>query len=139
MVKARTALQEFYATEGLPPHGNLTVWVDWVTVFGVHLPLPNIFGRYKVLPYHDLHHLVTAYGTDEAGECEVGAWTLATGGGPWLGLIYDTMTTTLGFVRFPRRTLAAWRRGRASRNLYAYPLGDLLEMDVAAVRALARI
>ena len=136
MAIAREALQQFYVDEGLPTHGNLTVWFDWVKLFGVPLPLPNIFGRTKVLPYHDLHHIVTGYQTDEVGECEIGAWTMATGGGPLLGHVYDAMTLTMGLIRFPERTKAAWRRGRRSKNLYAYPLDTLLEMDVEELQAL---
>ena len=136
MTTARDALKEFYRVENLPEHGNLTVWIDWVTMFGIPLPLPNIFGRTKILPYHDLHHLVTGYHTDEVGECEVGAWCMATGRGPLLGHIYDGMTTTMGFLRFPKRTLAAWRWGRQCTNLYAYPLEELLDMEVDELRRL---
>jgi len=136
MTVAREALLQFYRREQLPTHGNQTVWVDWVTVFGVQLPLLNIFGRARVLPYHDLHHLVTGYRTDEAGECELGAWTLACGSGPLLGKVYDTMTATLGLIRFRERTVAAWRRGKRCQTLYAYPIDTLLEMEMDALRSL---
>ena len=82
MTVAREAIQAFYRQENLPAHGNVNVWVDWVTAFGIKFPFPNILGRNKVLPYHDLHHIVTGYRTDEAGEFEVGAWCLATGKNP---------------------------------------------------------
>ena len=139
MTIARHALQHFYATENLPADGNQNAWIDWVTVFDIPMPLPNIFGRVAILPYHDLHHVVTGYHTDEPGECEIGAWTLATGKGPLLGMIYDGMTTTLGLIRFRERTLRAWRRGRTCRNLYAYPLEELFEMDVEQLQELVGI
>ena len=137
MTTGREALKAFYERENLPAHGNQTVWVDWVTAFGIPFPLPNLFGRTKVLPYHDLHHIITGYRTDEAGECEVGAWCLATGKEPLLGILYDGISTTLGLLRFRERTLAAWRQGRKCQTLYHYPIEELLDMEVEDIRALA--
>jgi len=137
MTTGREAMKRFYRRENIPDHGNLTVWIDWVTVFGINMPLPNIFGRTKVLPYHDLHHIITGYKTDEVGECEIGAWCLATGKGPLLGYVYDSMTTGLGMIRYRERTLAAWRSGRKCKTLYEYPLEELLDMEVDELRALA--
>ena len=139
MTTARTALQAFYQRENLPAHGNVDVWIDWVTFFGIKMPFPNIMGRNKVLPYHDLHHLVTGYRADEAGEYEVGAWCLAAGGEPLVGYFYDVPAVLLGLIRFRERTLAAWRRGRNGQTLYHLPLEELMEMDVDALKALAQV
>lgn len=139
MTNARTALTSFYKTENLPADGNQSSLIDWVTVFGIPMPMINTESRKRILPYHDLHHLVTGYGTDEAGEYELGAWTIATGKGPLLGRLYDGMAATLGLIRYPRRTVAAYRRGLQSRNLYDHALQDLLEMDVATLRTLANV
>ena len=139
MTNARAALQDFYRRENLPEHGNVDVWVDWVTVFGLKLPFPNIMGRNKVLPYHDLHHLVTGYGATEAGEYEVGAWCLAAGGEPLVGYVYDVPAVLLGLIRFRKRTIAAWKRGRTGQTLYHLPLEELMEMDVDALKALAQV
>ena len=139
MTIARDALQDFYRQENLPDHGNVDVWVDWVTLFGVKLPFPNIMGRSKVLPYHDLHHLVTGYGADEAGEYEVGAWCLAAGGEPLVGYVYDVPAVLLGLIRFRKRTLAAWKRGRDGQTLYHLPIDQLMEMTVDELKALAQV
>lgn len=136
-ITARQAMKQFWASEDLPAHGNRHVWVDWLPVFGVPIPIPNLAGRAELLPYHDLHHMVTGYHTDEIGECEIGAWTVGTGGAqPWMGRVYDSLGLAWGLIRAPRRTLAAYRRGRASRNLYDRPLGELLEMSVPKLKAL---
>ena len=139
MTVAREAIQAFYRQENLPAHGNVNVWVDWVTAFGIKFPFPNILGRNKVLPYHDLHHIVTGYRTDEAGEFEVGAWCLATGKNPLLAYLYDVPAALLGLIRFRKRTIAAWKRGRNCETLYQYPLEELLEMEVDALKELTRI
>ena len=134
---ARQAMQQFWADEALPADGNQGAWIDWLPVFGVPMPIPNFAGRTELLPYHDLHHMVTGYHTDEIGECEIGAWTAGTGGRqPWLGRIYDGLGLAWGMLRAPRRTLAAYRRGQASRNLYDRPLEELLEMTVPELQAL---
>ena len=139
MTTARRALQDFYQREHLPAHGNVDVWVDWVTVFGRRVPFPNIMGRNKVLPYHDLHHLVTGYNADEAGEYELGAWCLAAGGEPLIGYLYDVPAVFLGLIRFPKRTLAAWRRGRHGQTLYHLPLDTLMDTDVDVLKAMAKV
>ena len=136
---ARQAMHAFWAVEALPADGNQDAWIDWIPVFGVPVPLPNPQSRASLLPYHDLHHMVTGYHTDELGECEIGAWTAGTGGPqPLLGRIYDGLGLAWGLVRCPRRTVAAYRRGRASRNLYAWPIEELLEMTIDEVIALTQ-
>jgi len=139
MTTGKQALQSFYAKEGLPEHGNVTVWVDWGRMFGMPVPIPNIFGRTKVLPYHDMHHLVTGYATDEAGEGEVAAWCMAAGGGPLLAWVYDPFAAGLGFIRFPKRVIAAWKQGRKARTLYHVPIEQLLDMEVEEIKVLAHM
>ena len=137
MTVARDAIQQFYVQEGLPTDGGSTKWVDSISMYGVVLPIPNPQVRVDVLPYHDLHHMVTGYQTDELGECEISAWTAATGGRqPWLGRLYDGLGLAWGLIRCRRRTIAAYRRGLASRNLYDQPIEALLDMTVDELRAL---
>lgn len=133
-MQVRAALSAFRAREGLPPNGTDGAWLDWASAFGVPVPIVNTRSRLDVLPYHDLHHLMTGYRTDEAGEAEISAWTLATGGGPPIGRLYDLAAYLLG-IRFPRRTVAAYARGRRARNLYGRPLEELLDEDLDRLRA----
>src|SRR5437016_5335847 len=50
-----------------------------VEVAGRMLRLRNGKTRQRVIPLHDLHHALTGYGTDLAGEAEIGAWELVGG------------------------------------------------------------
>ena len=137
MTTGRQALSDLQIDMGEYIEGDPDAWIDWTPAFGIQWPVPNVFGRYRVLPYHDLHHVITGYSTDGPGECEMGAWGLAAGEAPLIGRFFDLLTTTFGLVLFRERTLVAWRRGRACRALYGYPLTDLLDMDLGELRVLA--
>jgi hypothetical protein len=50
-----------------------------VGIFGLSLKFPNTEGRKRAVPLHDLHHVLTGYGTDWIGEAEIGAWELGGG------------------------------------------------------------
>ena len=47
-----------------------------VTFWSVTFPLPNPPSRQVAVRLHDLHHVVTGYGTDPVGEAEISAWDL---------------------------------------------------------------
>jgi len=73
--------------------------------------------------WHDLHHVLTGFGTDLAGEAEVSAWECRGGLRP-LGLYTGGIVLGLalaGLVVAPRRTLAAWRHGPAGGSLFHEP------------------
>ncbi|MEZ4317160.1 MAG: hypothetical protein R3F61_06640 [Myxococcota bacterium] len=135
MVAVQDALGEFYAREHLPDGGTDGSYFDWARAFGMPFPIPNTRVRLAILPYHDLHHLVAGYATDEAGEGEISGWTLGTGGGPLFGEMYDLGAFLLGLVRFPRRSVAAFYRGRQCRNLYRKPAEECMAQSVETLRA----
>lgn len=138
MVTAAEALQRFHAVEGLPEGGTDGAGLDWAHVLGIPVPVVNTRARLAVLPFHDLHHVATGYRTDEVGEAELGAWTLAAGaGGGLLGLVYDLGTFGVGWLRAPRRTVRAFVRGCRGRTLYAHPLDELLALDHSGLCDLA--
>lgn len=87
-------------------------------LFGRKLTLPNPPSRRKVVALHDLHHLLTGYGTDLEGEAEVGAWELRAGcNTPFLWMI--NLTAVLGGVFVsPLRTWRSFRVARGQRSLY---------------------
>ena len=104
------------------------------------VPLPNIETRRRFLKYHDLHHLVTGYSVGRIGEGEVSAWELGTGSAmvsPTLGMM-NLIALSTGLVLEPRRIWRAFRRGCASRNLYARAARAAVDSgrwaDVAALR-----
>ncbi len=115
-------------------------WVK-IQAFGLAFPFPNPPARRRAVRLHDLHHVVTGYGTDLAGEAEISAWELRRGL-RGLDLFVRAIVVTgalFGLVHSPRRTLAAWRAGGGrSGNLFAasieldYP--RLLSMSVADLR-----
>lgn len=138
MQTAHQAIQDFYVAESLPDDGGIDDYLVWVRAFGVPLPVPNFAARAVLVPYHDLHHVITGYATDEAGEGEVAAWCLGSGGGPLLGQLYDLGAFAVGLVRYPKRTVVAFYRGRQGRNLYRRPADDWMSWEVDDLRREAR-
>jgi ubiquinone biosynthesis protein COQ4 len=86
---------------------------------------------------HDLWHVLTGYGMDEAGE----AANLAFSGGqfPNLGMaLMVGAAAVLGpkdwKLTWPRYLLAAWRRGRQTPSLSVAPYEELLPLPLEEVR-----
>ncbi|MCB9593745.1 MAG: hypothetical protein H6719_13510 [Sandaracinaceae bacterium] len=102
--------------------------------FTIHLP--NSEGRKAIVRLHDIHHVVTNYGTDLAGEAEIGAWELRAGCTNLAGYVYNLMAVTLGVFIAPLRTLRAFLDGRGAMTLYrlGVPYDELLTMTVAELR-----
>lgn len=87
-------------------------------LFGRKLTLPNPPSRRRVVALHDLHHVLTGYGTDLAGEAEIGAWELRAGcNTPFLWMINLT-AAGLGLFVAPLKVLRAFRAARGQRSLY---------------------
>jgi hypothetical protein len=112
---------ESYAAPGFP-----------VQLAGRVFSVPNP----GLLPWHDLHHVATGYGTGLVGEAEMSAFELRGGcGSP---LVFLLCVGAIFFAMFvaPRRVVRAWRRARGARTLYhtSVPYEDLLRMSVAELR-----
>lgn len=131
------ARSEYFARSGFAPDGGYSD--DWVHIdmgrFTVKFP--NTDARRRAVKYHDLHHVVTAYGTDLEGEAEISAWEIASG---CRDMIAAWILNLLAFghvlPRSPRRLFRAFVRGRRSRNLYGYEYSDaLLARGVREMRA----
>jgi hypothetical protein len=89
-------------------------------MFGIHVTLPSPLQRRQALPMHDLHHVVTGYGTDLAGEAEISAWETSRGLGP-LGLYVRSLIwlgDTQGMLLRPRRTWRAFRAAPGKGSLF---------------------
>jgi len=87
------------------------------------LRLRNPPARQRVVAAHDLHHLLTGYGTDWLGEIEVSAWECGAGlGRSTFAWRVCVPLTLFGLLRCPRLTWRAWRQGRKARSLL---LGDV--------------
>jgi hypothetical protein len=96
--------------------------LDWVPlkVFGMTLKIPNTDGRRRAVRIHDLHHVVTGYGTTLAGESEIAAWELASGCLRWpAATVLNMFALGIGLLIAPLCVMRAWSRGRHTRNLYS--------------------
>ena len=90
-----------------------------VTFWGWTFSIANPPSRKLAIRFHDLHHLVTGYGTDPIGEAEISAWELSKGirvFGIYVQAIIF-MGTLLGLIHSPKRVWAAWNRSKGSAQL----------------------
>jgi hypothetical protein len=99
------------------------------------IALPNTSERVRAVRYHDLHHVLTGYHTDNVGEFEIAAWEIAAGCKDfWVAWLLNLAGLAGGCLVAPKRTFAAFVRGRACRSLYGEDLERLLDQTVGALR-----
>jgi hypothetical protein len=108
----------------------------WVRIKIGPIPFayPNTKGRQRAVLAHDLHHLLTGYGTDLTGEAELAAWELGSGLRDRSHVRYAIRVFGFGLPRFPSRLRAAFVRGRHCRNLLGRLDEAMLVRTVAEVR-----
>jgi hypothetical protein len=99
---------------------------SWV----VRLPNPGL------LHLHDLHHVVTGYGTGLIGEAEISAYELRAGCRSVMVHLLCVGAILCAIFLAPGRIVRAWKRARGARTLYysAIPYETLLEMSVSELR-----
>lgn len=130
--EARTA---YFRDNGFGDDGGYSN--RWVTVylFGLPVVFPNSQSRRRAVVYHDLHHILTGYQTNNLGEAEISAWELGSGCSTyWFAIMINTFGLSLGMFKSPSRVFRAFLRGRSVRNLYGRPVEPLLSQDVESVR-----
>jgi hypothetical protein len=98
-------------------------WV-WIKIGPIPFAYPNTKGRKRIVVAHDLHHLLSGYGTDLIGEAELGAWELGTGIRDRSAVRYEIRVLGFMLPRFPGRLRAAFVRGRHCQNLIGRNLDD---------------
>jgi hypothetical protein len=132
----REARAVYFEANGFGANGGYDeAWVNF-KLGPVPVSFPNTAGRVRAVRYHDLHHVLTGYDTDNAGEFEISAFEIAAGCRDFYAAWFLNLGgTTAGLFRWPRRTFQAFLRGRASRSLYGEPLEPLLDASVAEARA----
>jgi hypothetical protein len=110
-----------YTAPGLPIYVG-----KWI----VRVPNPGF------LPWHDIHHVVTGYGTGLRGEAEISAYVLRGGCRSILIFILCIGAILFGSFVAPARIWRAWKRAKGSRTLYytTIPYDVLLEMDLGDLR-----
>lgn len=131
----RDARARYFAVNNFGWGGYDDKWVK-VEYGRLRFYFPNTKGRVKVVKYHDIHHILTEYGTSLSGEAEIGAWEVATGctrnPAAWL---LNLSAFAWGLVINPQGVYKAFRRGRQSANLYHLPFNDeLLSAKVGDLR-----
>jgi len=124
----------FSADEYDKPKVDVTFW--WVT-----FPFPNPPSRQRAIRLHDLHHVVTGYGTDPAGEAEISAWELRRGVGIFSTFVKGIVVSgaLFGLVHSPLRTVAAWKAGWSAEGVGLQPAtmeryAELMQMKVGELR-----
>lgn len=103
---------------------------------GRQIVLPNPPARQAAIARHDLHHILVGYGTDYAGEAEIGAWELRCGCPTAFLVFINTMAVIAGLFVAPRRVWRAWRLARRARTLYrdGIDYAEALTMRVVDLR-----
>jgi len=110
-------------------------WVDF-KIGPIPMPFPNTAARIAAVKVHDLHHIVTGYATDLAGEMEIAGWEIGAGCGRFAAAwVLNLSGVAFGTWVWPKRVFRAFVRGRRSRSLYGRPLDELLPTTVGEVRA----
>lgn len=133
LLEART---QYFADNEFGDDGGYNDAFVTVYLFGLPVKFPNTAGRKKAVVFHDMHHLVTGYKTDNLGESEISAYELGTGcASVPVALVLNTLGLLLGVAHGPARVFRAFVRGRQSANLYGRDADELLGRDVAEVRA----
>ena len=112
-----------------------------VNVWGVRFKFPNPPSRKLALRYHDLHHVMTGYGTDLTGEVEISAWEMRRGVGVFSLFVQMVVTFNVvtGFVHSPRAVWKAWRaskEGKRSPKPTFDHYESLLDLTVGELREL---
>ncbi len=97
-----------------------------------------LYKRYRET--HDIHHMLTGYAIDEFGEVEIQAFYIGN-----LGLRHARLIVTFGLPylcfqqrsigKVVRRLVAAYRRGKKSRNVLTLPYEEMWSVPVAELTA----
>lgn len=132
----REARERYFVANKFGPDGGYSLdWVD-VKVGPIPFRIPNTAGRKRAVRFHDLHHTLTGYRTNFRGECEIGAWEVATGcADHWAAWFLNLSTIGSGLLFAAGDVWRAFVRGRRSANLYRATFDDaLLDRRVGDVR-----
>jgi hypothetical protein len=107
-----------------------------IKLAGIPFTFPSTASRKRILPLHDLHHILTGYGTNFIGEAEIGAWELRAGCNTFVAYWLNGSGVIIGLFISPRRVWRAFRAAKGHHTLYLedQPYAALLELSVGALR-----
>jgi ubiquinone/menaquinone biosynthesis C-methylase UbiE len=106
-------------------------------MLGRTLRFKNWPSRQRSVPVHDIHHVLTGYGTDYIGEAEIGAWELIGGCTAFITWYLNGLAVLIGLLIAPLRVLRAMRSALGQRTLYWRPVAaydQLLAMSIGDLR-----
>lgn len=120
------ARKEYFERAGFGEDGGYDEFWIKVKVWKLPIWLPNTKGRVAAVKLHDLHHVLTEYPTTWAGEAEISAWEVGSGGLDryWAGWWLDLMNVAQGLVVNPSGVYRAFMRGRSTENLFDLRFSD---------------
>jgi hypothetical protein len=131
----REVIERHRTESGMAADGGVSD--RWVVLRLGRIPMPflNTSARRKALTAHDVNHLVAGVSTGNAGEAEISAWELASGGcgtypAAWM---LDLAGMLLGMV-WPIKVMKAFAAGRRMMNAYAYDIDEVLAMNTVELR-----
>lgn len=131
----REARRIYFEENCFGEDGGYSLPTVTVVVLGLPISIPNTEGRKKAVVFHDLHHVLTGYKTNNMGESEISAWELGSGCASYpFALGINILGLLLGIFQHPKRLFRAFVRGRSSCNLYGRDVEKLLERDVESLR-----
>ncbi len=134
----REVLTQYYIDNGFLPDGgeaSKSVKIYLLPSFPIYFP--NFDSRRKVILKHDLHHLVTGYANDMAGESEISTWEIASGcKGYTTAFLINSSAVMTGVLFNLRCVLRAFARGRRTKNLYHDLItnNQAMDMKIAELR-----
>lgn len=112
-------------------------WIKIKALKVIPIWLPNTNGRVAAVKLHDLHHVLTEYQTTWAGETEISAWEIGSGGLHWYweGWLLDLWSVAIGLAINPIGVYGAFMRGRCTSNLFDRSFSeDMLDALVGEYR-----
>src|SRR4051812_21463599 len=132
----RDAREIYFSRSGFNEKSYSETWIK-LPVWKWHFYLPNFSARKKVLPLHDIDHVLTEYETDWKGEWQISAYEIGTGCGRyWAGWFINSQGILVGGIFYPRESVRAFARGRRSIGIYGYDSHlAILSEKVGALRA----
>jgi len=137
-MKVKEKLTEFYKSNNLGIDGGVDKdWNKFEISYFTFL-FPNLNKKGYLL--HDVNHLLCGYGIDWFGEFETAAWEIGSGGRKGFGLswFYPITGFLLGLILIPKRTIAAYNKGRKRKNAHLLSKKyKVLEMEIEELKKLS--
>lgn len=136
----REARRLYFDANGFGDGGYDVKWVK-LMIGPFPFAFPNTAQRVRSVRLHDLHHVVTDYGTDMTGESEIGAWEIASScRDHWAAWVLNLFAMGIGVLIAPARLWRAFLRGRRSANLYDDDFREaMLDQKVLELRSRLRL